>query len=59
MIRRVTGQVMKDRIVGSADATPEIRVRRSAPPGVGKLLRMAEKAVGVNHLMMVWGDRSR
>ena len=58
MIRRVTGQVMKDCIVGSADATPEIRVR-AASIHLRKLLRMPEKAVGVNHLTMVWGDRSR
>ena len=58
MARRMPGQVMKDRIVGRADVTPEIRVRRTAPP-VGKLLGMPEKAVGVNHLMMVWGDRPR
>ena len=59
MVRRVPGHVMKDRIVGRADATPEIRVRRVAPTGVGKLFRMPKKAVGVNHLMRVWGDRSR
>ena len=59
MTRRMLGQVMKDRIVGSADATPEIRVRRAASSGVRELLRVPEETIGVNHRMAVGDDRSR
>ena len=59
MSRRVPRKVMKDRIVGSADAAPESGVRRAASPRVPKLLRVPEESVAVNHRMTVWGDRLR
>ena len=37
MIRGVSGQVMTDRSVGSADATPESRVRRAPSAAACKL----------------------
>ena len=59
MMRGVSGQDMTDRSVGSADATPESRVRRAPSAAARKLLHVREESVGVNHRMTVWGDRSR
>ena len=58
MTRRVLGQVMKDRIVGSADPAPEIRIRRAASSGVRELLRVPEETVGINHRLAVWDAQS-
>ena len=59
MVGRVPGQVMKDRIVSSADGTPQIRVRRTTTAGARKLLGVPEESVGVNHRMTIGDDRSR
>ena len=42
MTRRLPGQVMKDRVVGSADAPPASRVRRAASTRLRKLPHMPE-----------------
>ena len=56
MARRLPGQVMKDRVVGSADAASESCVRRAASTRLRKLLRMSEEPIRVNHRMTIWGD---
>ena len=57
MIRGVSGQVMTDRSVGSADATPESRVRRTTSAGARKLLHVPEESVGIDHRITVGDDR--
>ena len=53
-LRRAFGQVMTERSVSSADATPESRIPR-VPSTVRKLFRVPEESVGVNHQIRV-GD---
>ena len=59
MIRAVSGQVMTDRSVGSADATPESRVRRAPSTVSASCSACLIRLVEVNHRMTIWGDRSR
>ena len=59
MVGGVRGQVMKDRIVCSADATSQIRVRWTTPADARKLLGVPEESVGVNHMMTIGDERSR